>query len=409
MSPGPGSQSSNRRVVSGSSLLRSPSKASFVDTQSTQNMHLGPHPPASAKVGKGQATEVFRRMGYWLYSTAPVQFIKHAMVEERNDSVNVMFSTDRSIWILGVSYRLKKNSKHVMLPVAIQADSSHLRMDSSLFLTHHHQRRSASPSRSSRARKQEPAVQRRSEDIPGNRRRANTSGAMMNKKKLQIMTQMQSYPGVPPIPEPSTPAMMPKHGLRPLASIPSQDLLRPRQNTGEPISPMPFPDEPAIAESTRSTIEPEADRDSTCISGGVSTAPGTRKSSIISQAHLQATAERPKSSKIDRLRMWGARIAKPMRRKSDVATELMPRENGPVSSAMISSLGSRPVSPQPKRASADTPGVGPRAIARVASNTGSSLASGSDPRSLGIGLGSSGLSSSGLHLRRRSKEALTSL
>ncbi|KAI9502496.1 hypothetical protein BX070DRAFT_235542 [Coemansia spiralis] len=34
------SQSSNRRVVSGSSLLRSPSNTSFTDIQSTQNMHI---------------------------------------------------------------------------------------------------------------------------------------------------------------------------------------------------------------------------------------------------------------------------------------------------------------------------------------------------------------------------------
>ncbi|KAJ1837154.1 hypothetical protein LPJ57_011480, partial [Coemansia sp. RSA 486] len=87
---------------------------------------LGPNPPASAKIGKGQASEVFRRVGYWLYSTAPVQFIKHAMVEERLDSVNVLYSTERSIWILGVSYRLKKNTKNVILPAAIEADNSHL-------------------------------------------------------------------------------------------------------------------------------------------------------------------------------------------------------------------------------------------------------------------------------------------
>ncbi|KAJ2718936.1 hypothetical protein H4S00_003623, partial [Coemansia sp. D1744] len=415
MSPAPGSQSSNRRVVSGSSILRSPSKVSFADSQSTQNMHLGPHPPASAKVGKGQATEVFRRVGYWLYSTAPVQFIKHAMVEERNDSVNVLFSTDRSIWILGVSYRLKKNSKHVVLPVAIQADSSHLQMDSSLFLTHHQQRRSASPARSHRARKPEAAPQRRSEDIAGNRRRANTSGAMMNKKKLQIITQMQNYPGVPPMPEPNTPGMMPKHGLRPLASIPSQDLLRPRQTTGEPISPMPFPDEPFIAEPTRSVVDVDVVREP-INSSGASMTLGTRKSSIISQAHLQPTAERPKSSRINRLRSWVARTAKPMRRKSDVATDHGLKEYGPVSSSMVGVQGSRPVSPQPTRVSAETPMVGARSIVRASSNNGSSLTSGSDPRLLGFGLGSSGfgggsgfVGGSGLHLRRRSKEALTTL
>ncbi|KAJ2393191.1 hypothetical protein H4S02_000365 [Coemansia sp. RSA 2611] len=398
MSPGPGSQSSNRRVVSGSSLLRSPSKASFADAQSAQNMHLGANPPVSAKVGKGQATEVFRRVGYWLYSTAPVQFIKHAMVEERNDSVNVLFSTDRSIWILGVSYRLKKNSKHVMLPTAIQANSSHLQMDSSLFLTHHHQRRNASPTRAGRARKQE-TPQRRSEDIAGNRRRANTSGAMMNKKKLQIITQMQNYPGVPPLPEPNTPN---KHGLRTLASIPSQDLLRPRP-AATPISPMPFPDEPSVPElpppPPRSLAEPEP-------MIVEHSAVSTRKSSIISQAN-----ERPKSSKMGRLRSWVARTAKPMRRKSDLVGEQLPKDNGPVSSAMISALGSRPASPLPQRPSAETPlSAVPRigGIPRASSAAGSSLASGSDPRALGIGL-SNASSSSGLHLRRKSKEALTSM
>ncbi|KAJ1865902.1 hypothetical protein LPJ78_002302 [Coemansia sp. RSA 989] len=411
ISPGPGSQSSNRRVVSGSSILRSPSKASFNDAHSTQNLHMGPHPPASAKIGKGQASEVFRRVGYWLYSTAPVQFIKHAMVEERNDSVNVLFSTDRSIWILGVSYRLKKNSKHVMLPVSINADGSHLQMDSSLFLTHHHQRRSGSPSRGQRGRKQEPATpQRRSEDIPGNRRRANTSGAMMNKKKLQIITQLQNYPGMPQVPEPGTPAMTAKQGMRTLASIPSQDLLCSRESTVPP-SPLPFPDEPMPVEHVQSAVEPQLRHESSF----ASTTPSSsfRKPSTIMQPHLQT--ERPKSSRMDRLRSWVARTAKPIRRKSDVATEQMLRDNGPVSSAMINSITSRPSSPQPSRLSSETPRTATPTVATAAAATGirgmsragssiasSGLASGTDPRSLGI----NSPHGSGMHLRKRSKEVL---
>ncbi|KAJ2377735.1 hypothetical protein GGI05_006826, partial [Coemansia sp. RSA 2603] len=40
ISPAPLSQSSSRRVISGSSLLRSPSKASFTDNPPSQNMHV---------------------------------------------------------------------------------------------------------------------------------------------------------------------------------------------------------------------------------------------------------------------------------------------------------------------------------------------------------------------------------
>ncbi|KAJ2692522.1 hypothetical protein H4R19_006137, partial [Coemansia spiralis] len=243
ISPAPGSRGSDRRVVSGSSILRSPSKVSFADAQSAQNMHLlGPEPPASARIGKGPASEAFRRFGYWLYTTAPVQFIKHAIVEERGDNVNVLFSTDRSIWILGVSYRLKKNARNVMLPAAIDADSSHLQAGSGLFLSHVHQKRSASPSRTQRARKQDAASQRRSEDVAGNRRRANTSGAMMNKKKLQGLAQMQTLAGLPPIPDTGALA---KHVMRPLAPIASQDPLQPALGSTGPISPMPFPDDPS--------------------------------------------------------------------------------------------------------------------------------------------------------------------
>ncbi|KAI7827285.1 hypothetical protein BX661DRAFT_171224 [Kickxella alabastrina] len=229
MSPAVLSQISNRRVISGSSLLRSPSKATFADNLASQNMHvLGSNPPASARIGRGQATEVFRRVGYWLYSTAPVQFIKHAMVEERHDSVNVLFSTEKSIWILGVSYRLKKNTKSVTLPAAIEADSTHLHADSSLFLSHHHQKRSISPSTSHHLRKADIISQRRSEDI-SSRRRANTSGVMLNKKKLQSIAQLQNYVGMPALPEPGTPTLAATPGPRTLASIPSQDLLRPKQ------------------------------------------------------------------------------------------------------------------------------------------------------------------------------------
>ncbi|KAJ2163003.1 hypothetical protein GGF46_000189 [Coemansia sp. RSA 552] len=411
ISPGPGSRGSDRRVVSGSSILRSPSKASFNDTQSTQNMHLGSHPPVSAKIGKGQASEMFRRVGYWLYSTAPVQFIKHAMVEERNDSVNVLFSTERSIWILGVSYRMKKNSKRVMLPVALEADSSHLQMDSSLFLTHHHQRRSGSPTRAPRARKLDPAPQRRSEDIPGNRRRANTSGVMANKKKLQSIAQLQNYPGVPALPEPGTPGILSAaQGLRTLASIPSQDLLRPRQPPGEPISPLPFPDD-LVAEATNASIQETSTVNAS--------APSTRKSSFASHLQLQQQQqnERPKSSKMGRLRSWVARTAKPMRRKSDIVAENAARDG---SAAPLSTVGlsmSRPSSPplrprplrtsQTSRLSNEALSPLPKGVPRT--STGSSSmglgVGGLDPKMLGIG--SPG--GAGLLLRRKSKEALSVL
>ncbi|KAJ1668010.1 hypothetical protein EV178_000944 [Coemansia sp. RSA 1646] len=417
------SQSASRRVVSGSSLLRSPSSTSFNDAQARPGMHiLGPEPPVSAKVGKGQATEVFRRVGYWLYSTAPVQFIKHAMVEERNDSVNVLFSTDKSIWLLGVSYRLRKNTRSVILPSAIQADSTQLRIDSSLFLNHHHQKRSASPSRTNNPRKADAAPQRRSEDV-GNRRRANTSGVMMNKKKLQSIAQLQNYPGVPPLPEPGTPGMpgIPLiQGTRPLASIPSQDLLLSRQGGigigigiggssttvgPTPISPMPFPDDPVTESVGR--LGQETDNDVEIDSDSIIST--TKKNShLTQQQHLQPV-ERPKSSKMGRLRSWVARTAKPMRRKSDALSENQTKDCGGSSST------SRPASPQPShplRLSNDAPQRigGTRtpslasAVARTSTNVSTNFSNGSDPRALGIAI-----PSQATHLRRKSKETLTSV
>ncbi|KAJ2008959.1 hypothetical protein GGI04_000832 [Coemansia thaxteri] len=437
-------QSANRRVVSGSMILRSPSKASFADAQPSQNMHiLGPNPPGSAKPGgKGPTTEVFRRVGYWLYSTAPVQFIKQAMVEERNDSVTVLFPTDKSIWILGVSYRLKKNAKNVILPAAIEADSTHLQMDSSLFLSHHHQKRSTSPSRAHHPRSKPDAAasQRRTEEV-GNRRRANTSGAMLNKKHLQGISQLQNYPGLPPIPDAggghaagtaaattaaAAAALSAKHGMRGLASIPSQDLLRPKLAGPTPISPMPFPDEPAIPiESGRlgHNTDVGPDLDSCSISSGV------RQTILAQQPHLLAE-ERPKSSRMNRLRSWVARTANPMRRKSDVMGESpicapLSQPGKDCSSSVNSSVPapaaarSRPTSPEsqltagvllqppPSRKSSEAPrssvmALGLKGAARSSSST--SVGSGSEPRSLGLAL--PGAAS---RLRRKSRETLTTL
>ncbi|KAJ2765967.1 hypothetical protein GGI18_006099, partial [Coemansia linderi] len=242
------------------------------------------------------------------------------MVEERNDSVTVLFPTEKSIWILGVSYRLKKNAKNVILPAAIETDSTHLQMDSTLFLSHHHQKRSTSPSRTHQSRKPEAASQRRPEEVI-NRRRANTSGVMLNKKKLQGISQLQNYPGPPPLPEigssgAATVALSSKHGTRVLAPIPSQDLLRPKPVGPTPISPMPFPDEPAVpmdAGRLGHDVDHDLDIDSDTI------ASGTRQP-MFTQAHLQPM-ERPKSSKMNRLRSWVARTTNPMRRKSDVMVE----------------------------------------------------------------------------------------
>ncbi|KAJ2617686.1 hypothetical protein H4S08_000194 [Coemansia sp. RSA 1365] len=401
ISPGPGSQGSNRRVVSGSSLLRSPSKVSFADAQSAQNMHV-------TRPGKGQATEVFRRVGYWLYQTPPVQFIKHAIIEERNDSVKVLFPTDRSIWILGVSYRLKKNTKTVMLPATLEADSRHLQMDSSLFLSHHHQRRSNSPTRSQRTRKTEAAPVRRSEDIAGNRRRANTSGAMMSKKKLQGIAQLQNYPGVPPLPEPGTPGLLAKQGLRTLASIPSQDLLQPNQGPTVPISPMPFPDDPVDLEQ-QSAYEVEPDTDAASLATTSATAPSSRKPSVVLPSRMQQESGRPKSSRINRLRSWVARTAKPIRRKSDVM-EAQTKTGSGISSVGAAATTSRTVSPPPpllpppqhlqiSRLSAESQTPNLKATPR----SSNASASGSDPRALGL----PGRVKPGAHLHRPSKDVLT--
>ncbi|KAJ2335008.1 hypothetical protein GGH92_008148, partial [Coemansia sp. RSA 2673] len=377
---------------------------------------LGPNPPGSAKPGgKGPTTEVFRRVGYWLYSTAPVQFIKQAMVEERNDSVTVLFPTDKSIWILGVSYRLKKNAKNVILPAAIEADSTHLQMDSSLFLSHHHQKRSTSPSRAHppRSKPDAAASQRRTEEV-GNRRRANTSGAMLNKKHLQGISQLQNYPGLPPIPDAggghaagtaaattaaAAAALSAKHGMRGLASIPSQDLLRPKLAGPTPISPMPFPDEPAIPiESGRlgHNTDVGPDLDSCSISSGV------RQTILAQQPHLLAE-ERPKSSRMNRLRSWVARTANPMRRNVPAPAAARSRPTSPESQLTAGVL----LQPPPSRKSSEAPrssvmALGLKGAARSSSST--SVGSGSEPRSLGLAL--PGAAS---RLRRKSRETLTTL
>ncbi|KAJ2895310.1 hypothetical protein IWW38_002340, partial [Coemansia aciculifera] len=434
VSPSAKPQSANRRVVSGSMILRSPSKASFADSQPSQNMHiLGPSPPVSAKAGKGPATEVFRRVGYWLYSTAPVQFLKQAMVEERNDSVTVLFPTEKSIWILGVSYRLKKNVKNVILPAAIETDSSHLQMDSSLFLSHHHQKRSTSPSRAVQLRsKPEASTQRRSEEV-GNRRRANTSGVMLNKKKLQGISQLQNYPGPPALPDIGssavaaavTAALSSKHNPRALAPIPSQDLLRPKPVGPTPISPMPFPDEPAVpVEAGRLGHDAEHDHDIDC-----DTIASSTRQSLFTQAHL-LPMERPKSSKMNRLRSWVARTANPMRRKSDVMGEnpMYAQSNPSVkdnstttATATASSITApqpvveknRPTSPQPhvqpvstrlSNESSRPSGLGLNLKGAARAPSSSSVGGGLDSRSLGLpppGVGS--------RLRRKSRETLTTI
>ncbi|KAJ2547709.1 hypothetical protein EV175_005107, partial [Coemansia sp. RSA 1933] len=356
------------------------------------------------------------------------------MVEERNDSVNVLFSTEKSIWILGVSYRLRKNTRSVILPSAIQADSTQLHVDSSLFLNHHHQKRSASPNRTQNGRKPDAPPQRRSEDVGGNRRRANTSGVMMNKKKLQAIAQLQNYPGMPPLPEPGTPGIVPAiPGTRPLASIPSQDLLLSKQsnigmNLGvgissrsgssnggvigpTPISPMPFPDDPATVEPA-GRLGQETDNDTEI--DGESIVSTTRKSGHLAQSQVQPVEQRSKSSKMGRLRSWVARTAKPMRRKSDALSDVPTKECN-----ASSNITSRPASPQPPknhpmRLSNDappqrlvggvkTPSVMSSAV-RTSTNVSANFSSGSDPRALGIAI-----PSQSTHLRRKSKETLTSV
>ncbi|KAJ1820922.1 hypothetical protein LPJ75_000833 [Coemansia sp. RSA 2598] len=427
ISPAAMSQSSSRRVISGSSLLRSPSKASFTDNPPSQNMHvLGPNPPESARIGKGQASEVFRRVGYWLYSTAPVQFIKHAMVEERLDSVNVLYSTERSIWILGVSYRLKKNTKNVILPAAIEADSSHLHVDSSLFLSHHHQKRSASPSNSHHLRKPEIMSQRRSEDI-SSRRRANTSGVMLNKKKLQSIAQLQSYPAMPTIPDASSQAAtVGKLGVRTLASIPSQDFLKSKRAPATPISPMPFPDDPA-EDSSRFGLDTDYDVD---IESDAAAANG-RRNAALQQPHLQAQQERPKSSKMNRLRSWVARTTNPIRRKSDVVIDVLASPMNPAhqpgkDGGLMTATGcaspyvasARPTSPQPHghpaqsnrtslegyRSSSQMSTARDTVRSTGAISNGMISGSGSDPRGLGIGP-----PIPATRLRRKSRETMSTM
>ncbi|KAJ2446747.1 hypothetical protein GGF42_005613, partial [Coemansia sp. RSA 2424] len=352
------------------------------------------------------------------------------MVEERNDSVTVLFPTEKSIWILGVSYRLKKNVKNVILPAAIETDSSHLQMDSSLFLSHHHQKRSTSPSRTQQLRKPEAATQRRTEEV-GNRRRANTSGVMLNKKKLQGISQLQNYPGPPALPDvgssvaaatAAVAALSSKHNPRALAPIPSQDLLRPKPVGPTPISPMPFPDEPAVpVEAGRlgHDVDHDLDIDSDTI------ASGTRQS-LFTQAHLQPL-ERPKSSKMNRLRSWVARTTNPMRRKSDVMGEspmyVLPnpsaKDNSTTAASAVAAAPppavekSRPTSPQPHtqpastRVSSESPrpsglGLGLKGAARSTSTN--SVGGGLDSRSLGLAP-----PGAGSRLRRKSRETLTTI
>ncbi|KAJ2796169.1 hypothetical protein H4S07_006296, partial [Coemansia furcata] len=349
------------------------------------------------------------------------------MVEERNDSVTVLFPTEKSIWILGVSYRLKKNAKNVILPAAIETDSTHLQMDSSLFLSHHHQKRSTSPSRTHQSRKPDTTTQRRPEEAV-NRRRANTSGVMLNKKKLQGISQLQNYPGPPAIPEvvggvAAAAALSSKHGPRALAPIPSQDLLRPKPIGPTPISPMPFPDEPVLPIDA-GRLGHDTDHDLDIDSDTIASA--TRQP-MFTQAHLQPM-ERPKSSKMNRLRSWVARTTNPMRRKSDVMGEtpmyvqpnLSVKDNSTTaaSTAPPAASRSRPTSPQPPsqtqtqppsaRVSSETPrlsgglGLGLKGAARSISSN--SVGGGSDSRSLGLVP-----PSAGSRLRRKSRETLTTI
>lgn len=386
------------------------------------------------------------------------------MVEERNDHVNVLFSTEKSVWILGVSYRLKKNPKTVALPSGIEADSTHLHLDSGLFLNHHHQKRSTSPGRSSsshnnnsthhqRSSKHDAAgggnsSQKRSPDENnsggGNRRRANTSGAMMNKKKLQSIVQLQNYPGLPPLPSEfhnnpaahgtvaATGLASTKHGLRTLVPIPSQDILHPKAIGPTPISPMPFPDEPAIPEiggrlghHEENNTDLDITAENSDIGGNAIAASGKGvRPNHLQRQHQQLTEQRPKSSKMNRLRSWMARTAKPMRRRSDVVApdncsspaitnstvlgdsssilSSLAGTGGPpsITGGTVSVRNSRPASPQPPSSRVSTEGRimrNPSSVSAV-SSSGNSM----DPRGLGI-------TGPPTRLRRKSKETITTV
>ncbi|KAJ1825373.1 hypothetical protein LPJ73_009274, partial [Coemansia sp. RSA 2703] len=284
-------------------------------------------------------------------------------------------------------------------------------------------KRSSSPNGSHHLRKPDVMSQRRSEDI-SSRRRANTSGVMLNKKKLQSIAQLQNYPSVPALPDSAAPiTAASKLGMRTLASIPSQDYLRSRQVPATPISPMPFPDDPA-EESSRFGTDTDYDVDVESDAAAVA-----RKNTPLSQAHLQLQ-ERPKSSKMNRLRSWVARTTNPIRRKSDVVIDVLA---SPMSSTqflnkestLASATGSaspyvsstRPTSPQshihqPQSSRVSLESHRPpvqvssgKDTVRSASGIPSSAASsGSDPRSLGIPG-----TAPATRLRRKSREAMTTI
>ncbi|KAJ1948006.1 hypothetical protein FBU59_001790, partial [Linderina macrospora] len=354
----------------------------------------------------GQAIERIRRVGYWMYTSAPFQFIKQGLLVERADTVNVLFTTERTIWILGVCYRLSRECKSVALPVGFDADSSYLQLDSSQFLNHH-QRRNISPVGPERtsAREGKRGVHHNISSIAdAHRRRANTSGVVANKKKLQTIQQLQSLPSTS-VPEDILQTSPTKPMFGSLVSIPSQDVLggkRSPTTTSSPTwIPPPFPDDMLdIPSNTEHDLDVDAETET------------------INSAKRQSMghADRPKSSKMNRLRSWVTRTTHPMmRRKSDTTeTESMASALGISSrdvangtSSMSGSYArSRPTSPQqqPSRASMSTVDSrqrhGGASVATKVSSRGTSPVRSSDPKSLGLGSGHSRFS----HLRRKSKE-----
>ncbi|KAJ2816050.1 hypothetical protein GGI24_005841, partial [Coemansia furcata] len=186
---------------------------------------------------------------------------------------------------------------------------------------------------------------------------------------------------------------------------------------------MPFPDEPVLPIDA-GRLGHDTDHDLDIDSDTIASA--TRQP-MFTQAHLQPM-ERPKSSKMNRLRSWVARTTNPMRRKSDVMGEtpmyvqpnLSVKDNSTTaaSTAPPAASRSRPTSPQPPsqtqtqppsaRVSSETPrlsgglGLGLKGAARSISSN--SIGGGSDSRSLGLAP-----PSAGSRLRRKSRETLTTI
>ncbi|KAJ1934192.1 hypothetical protein EC988_008881, partial [Linderina pennispora] len=269
------------------------------------------HALVEGRLVNGQAIERIRRVGYWLYTTAPFQFIKQGLLVERADTVNVLFTTERTIWILGVCYRLSRDRGSVALPVGFDADSSYLQLDSSQFLNHH-QRRNISPVGSERTpmREGKRGVHHNISSISdAHRRRANTSGVVANKKKLQTIQQLQSFPNGA-VPEDVLQSSPTKPMFGSLVSIPSQDVLGGKRSPTTASSPSwvppPFPDD--MLDIPSNVAEHELD-----VNAETETISAAKRQSV-------GHADRPKSSKMNRLRSWVTRTAHPMiRRKSDTA------------------------------------------------------------------------------------------